>query len=89
MIRIIEIPRAKNIKKIRMKNRFFICAIYGLKILAMIGANVFVRGRNLDENISSFCDLTSFGKDGPPPLSSAVVRDNERVSFIGGLFKLS
>ena len=89
MIRTMEIPRAKNIIKIRMKNKFFICAIYGLKILVMIGASVFVGGRNLDKNIGSFCDLTSFGKDGPPPLSSVVVRDNERVLFIGGLLNMS
>jgi hypothetical protein len=89
MIRMMEIPRAKNIIKIRMKIKFFICAIYGLKILAMIGASFFVGGRNLDKNISSFCDLTNFGEDGNPLLSSVVVRDNERVSFIWGLLNMS
>jgi hypothetical protein len=84
-----DIPRAKNIKKIRKKKKFFICAIYGLILLTIIGANLFAGDCNFDINISRLGDIANFGKVGKTPLSSVIGRDKEGALLIEGVLELS
>ena len=89
MILIMNIPKAKNITKIRKKKKFLICAIYGLIIQVIAGANFFVKGCSFDKRTRRSGNLASLRRIGRTSWCNVIECGTGEVLVIGGVLDLS